>query len=71
MKITQTIELTRDERLAVNTVLNITGKISDATGMTSQEIFEYFLNNAKWSQNGGFHVDCLHQIKDIEREVES
>lgn len=66
MKITQIIELDRDDRLAINAVLNIIDKISNTTGMNRNNIYDYFFAKSAWNDSTGFHFDeSVIQINDI------
>lgn len=59
MKITQTVELNDNERIAIQRTLKIIDKISDATNKSMSDIFEYFADKAELSKDewliGGYH----------------
>ena len=64
MKITQTIELDDQDRIAIVRCLKIIDEIGDAIDCSNDTVYEYFVQAAD-IKGGSYTISAVHQIKDI------
>ena len=65
MKTVQTIELSDDERTALEKALHLIDRISDTTNVSMSDIFDYFVDNSDLTYAGRYIVKPLHNIEDM------
>ena len=64
MKITQTIELDEQDRIAIARCLKLIDEIGDVVDCSSDTVYEYFVQAAD-IKDGSYTISAVHQIKDI------
>lgn len=69
MKVTQTIELSDDERITLEKALSLIDKIADVVDDTMENVFEYFVVNSDPTEGKGYYVKPLHDITEIKGEA--
>lgn len=65
MKVTQTIELTDKERLTVQNFLHLTDQISDISGRSMDDVFNYLAEHSELTDDDGYSFSGLIQIAEI------
>lgn len=65
MKVTQTIELNDEERLTVQRFLYLTDQISDISGRTMDDVFNYFASKSELIDGNRYSFSGLVQIAEI------
>lgn len=65
MKVTQTIELTDKERLTVQNFLHLTDQISDISGRSMDDVFNYLALHSELTDDDGYSFSGLIQIAEI------
>lgn len=65
MKVTQTIELNDEERLTVQNFLYLTDQISDISGRTMDDVFNYFARESELIDGERYSFSGLVQIAEI------
>ena len=65
MKVTQTIQLQDDERLAIEKVLGICDEIADIAHCSAKDVFDYLAEEAEIVADYTYCINNMLQISEI------
>ncbi len=69
MKVTQTIELSDDERAVLGKALHLIDRIADIADVSMADAFDYIVDNSDPTDGGKcYYVMPLHNIKEMKGE---
>lgn len=65
MEVIQSITLNDSERITVSRFLKLADEISDIAGCSMDNVFTYFVDKSEITENNGYSISAIHEIKDI------